>query len=72
MPDPIKAELSLNWAEIAQLVQDGPLWELARGRYSRTFDQEKLAEGVRRYLGTKVKKDSLVLVTDQEITPPKD
>lgn len=41
-----------------------------RGRYSRTVDQRKLIAVVRELLGGAVEGRRLVIVTDQEMTPP--
>jgi len=42
------------------------------GRYSGTYDQQKLGVVVRDLIGMKTKGSSLVVVTDRQLTPPSD
>jgi hypothetical protein len=59
------ASQGLDWREVGN-----EFWDKARGKFSKTYDQKKLVVGVRDLSGG----ESLgtpVIVTDQEITPPK-
>lgn len=55
-----------NWSHI----QDD-FWKKASGRYSNTCDQQRLAELVSEQLGSAESGDLRLIVTDQEMTPPK-
>src|SRR5262249_16685867 len=55
-----------NWSSIPD-----DFWKRAIGRYSNTCDQERLAELVSAQLGSKESGSLRLIVTDQEITPPK-
>lgn len=46
------------------------IWAGARSPRARSLDQEKLARSVRPLLGPHAETANLILVTDQEITPP--
>jgi hypothetical protein len=48
----------------------GDLWDSVRGRYSKTVDHEKLGEVVTLALRTNNKPNHVLIVTDQELTPP--
>lgn len=47
-------------------------WEQSRGKFARTYDQHKLGDQVKGLLPEELKGAFQVIVTDQEITPPKD
>lgn len=93
VPDP----MSEAWGRIAAELGSDTFWATARGRYIRTFDQDKLGARVRdllmrlandnpesfKWLGSpgpadpdvtslskQLREGYLLLVTDQEITPP--
>jgi hypothetical protein len=59
------------WDEIADQLQDAENWKRVYGRLRRTCDQMTLASWARRLTGPHSPGTHLVLVTDQEITPPK-
>ena len=47
-------------------------WNAVRGKFRRTIDQNQLAEAVRSRLPAELRGLPMVLVTDQEIIPPRD
>src|SRR5688500_8448424 len=57
-----------NWKRVNDAVQSEAFWLEARGRYKRCLDQEKLTRQVRGLLDAPV--NLMLLITDQEITPP--
>jgi predicted Zn-dependent protease len=45
-------------------------WHAVKGKYSQTVDHEKLAELIKSKMSAKLSKLPMILVTNQEITPP--
>lgn len=66
----IEPEAVANDAQIATL-RDASFWQKAQGKYSRTYNQDALGQQVRELLGPETSDKLLMLVTDQELTPPK-
>ena len=56
----------------AALATGEQFWQAARGRFARTVDQDQLASMIRSGLPRELADHKLLIVTDQEITPPPD
>lgn len=50
VPDAIRAAVPLDWEATHAALSDDGFWRQAQGRYTRTFDQERLGELVREHL----------------------
>jgi len=70
VPEVIRAEVDGDHTAIESALKDARRWDRTRGQYSRTYDQNLLAEFARELLGARDNADFLILVTDVEITPP--
>ncbi|MBV8309496.1 MAG: hypothetical protein JO344_03760 [Planctomycetaceae bacterium] len=70
VPKEVQGEVSLPWETIASTLKDPNQWQQAHGRYTRTFDQQKLLDLALGLIGDPKREDQVVLVTDKEITPP--
>ena len=71
-PQPLLGEIPQFWKE--RVSTDGPdfLWKHAQGQYAKTYNYQKIVEGIGRLLEPTGRAAPYLIVTDQELTPPPD
>jgi hypothetical protein len=71
VPPGVLPGLPPGWESLRAILRTQDVWRAAAGKYTRTYDHVKLAERVRSLLSPEAGPEfRLLLVTDQEITPP--
>ncbi len=68
---PLSSELLVRRSSDAEELAKG-FWGNSKGEYRHTIDQERLASAVRSYMPSEFRDMPMLLVIDQEITPPRD
>jgi hypothetical protein len=71
VPEQVLPGLSPGWEGLREAFLTSDIWRTAKGKYSQTYDHAELARGVRSWLPREAGPEfRLLLVTNQEITPP--
>ena len=70
-PSSAKGTSPYAWQVLRTLIEQDPWWQWLRGRLARTLDVDKILLRVREATAGVVKPDdALVVITNQELTPP--